>query len=361
VIAALALLSGGPFAHATLTNFCFFASLNGFVLLPLYIQQLGGSEAEIGVVQGMYAATGILCQPLVGVWVDRVGRRFFMVLGVGLVVLASAAFVVSASTPFFAVLRALHGVGFSAFFVANYVHVVDLVPVERRGWALGIYGVSGLLSTALAPLLAELVIRHFGFPASFLLSTLLGALALVLVLRVRMVRPPVIGAGPGLEAFRQGVQELLRLQMALAFFFGLGAGTVFTFLPTFGELLGVTSLGLFYTAYAGAAMAVRLAGGQLVDTRGRRAVIIPSMFIQAAATSVLALLAAVVGPAACRAAPTAFSTRPSRRSSWTSRRRPVGPASSGSSARCSSWGTPWDPWPSGTWPRASATRSCGPP
>jgi len=290
-------LMRGPFAAAMWTNFFFFGSLNGFVLLPLYIQQLGGNEAQIGVVQGMYSATGILCQPLVGVLVDRIGRRFFMLLGAIAVTVTSAAFLVFSSIPMLAVLRGLHGVAFSAFFVANYIHVVDLVPLERRGWALGIFGLSGLLSTSLAPLAGEFLIRRFGFAWLFVGGALLGAAALAFVVRMREARAPEVTGGFDMHAVRQGMRELLRLHMALMFFFGLGTGTIFTFLPTFAESLGVTGLGLFYTAYAGAAMLVRVAGGALIDVRGRRAVIIPSMFVQAAATLILALIAIFIRPA----------------------------------------------------------------
>ena len=153
----------GPFARAMLTAFFFFGSLNGFVLLPLYIHQLGGTEASIGMVQGLYSATGIICQPLVGAWIDRLGRRTFMLLGASILTVATAAFIVTSSIPGLAVLRALHGVAFSAFFVANYLYVVDLVPPERRGWALGIFGLSGLISTSLAPLFGEFLVRHWGF------------------------------------------------------------------------------------------------------------------------------------------------------------------------------------------------------
>ncbi len=290
------ILVSGPFARTMLTNFFFFGSLNGFVLLPLYVHQLGGSEAAIGLVQGTYSAAGILCQPLVGAWIDRVGRHFFMVLGATVLTISCAVFVVTGSIPLIGVLRALQGVGFSAFFVANYIHVVDLVPHERRGWALGIYGLSGLLSTSLAPLAGEFLVRRFGFPWLFVWATLLAGAALALVFRMHDVRPPSLTGGPGLEAIRQGIRELLHLHMGLMFFFGLGTGTIFTFLPTFAERLGVTGLGLFYTAYAGAAMLVRVAGGGLIDTRGRRAVIIPSMLVQALATSILATVAILVRP-----------------------------------------------------------------
>ncbi|HKW95270.1 MAG TPA: MFS transporter [Methylomirabilota bacterium] len=292
----LELLTRGPFARIMLTNFFFFAALNGFVLLPLYIQLLGGDEADIGLVQGLYSAAGIVCQPVIGALVDYLGRRFFMRVGAGLLLLSCGLFVVSSPLPLLGALRALQGVAFSAFFVANYIHVVEMVPVERRGWALGIFGVSGLVSTSLAPLFGELIIRRFGFPSFFAVTALIAAGAVALCWRVRDVRPAALGARPGLHVIREGLRELRHMHMLLAFFFGLGTGTIFTFLPTFGEVLGVASVGLFYTAYAVAAMLVRVAGGTLIDVRGRRAVIIPSLFVQTAATCVLALVALLFRP-----------------------------------------------------------------
>ena len=294
---ALELLSYGPFARIMLANFFFFGALNGFLLLPLYIQLLGGDEVDIGFVQGLYSAAGIICQPVVGALVDYLGRRFFMRLGVALLTASCALFVVSSPLPLLGALRVLQGVAFSAFFVANYVHVVEMVPMERRGWALGIFGLSGLVSTSLAPLFGELMIRRLGFPWFFGASTLVAGAALVVSWRVRDVRPAALGARPGLHVIREGLLELRHIHMLLGFFFGLGTGTIFTFLPTFGEILGVTSVGLFYTAYAVAAMLVRVLGGTLIDVRGRRAVIIPCMFVQTGATVIIALVAVLFSPA----------------------------------------------------------------
>lgn len=277
-------------------NFLFFMSMNLFLLLPIHVQQMGGDEAHVGLVQGAYSLAGILFQPLVGLWVNRLGRGFFMRLGALLLALSAVGFLLSHSIPLHAVLRALQGLAFSAFFVASYIHIVDLVPIDRRGWALGIFGLSGLTSTALAPLLGEAVIRQAGFRWCFVLAALLAAGAFTIILRTRGIRPPEPGGGPGLEELREGLRELYRVHMVLGFFFGLGTGTLFTFLPTFAEQLGVTGLGLFYTAYSVSAVAVRVFGGDLIDTRGRRAVIVPCMIIFAAAVCIFALLAGAVGP-----------------------------------------------------------------
>lgn len=298
----MSILAHRRFLRATVVNFFFFASLNGFVLLPLHVQQLGGTPVEIGVVMGVYSAVGIVSQPLLGPWIDVLGRRPFMLVGVVVVLASSLLAVVTNAIGWLALVRMLQGLGFSAFFVANFAYVIDLVPPAQRGWALGIYGVSGLVSAALAPLLGEWIVRRFGFRPLFALCGVLAAAAGVLLLGLREQRRDVGQPVRGAEWARLSVGELLRLHMTVTFFFGLGSGTIATFVPTFAEDLGVTTLALFYTAYAGAAMGVRVLGGHLIDRLGRRAVIVPSMFAQAVASAGLAALGLsgpqVGGPAA---------------------------------------------------------------
>jgi MFS family permease len=281
------------FVRATLTNFFFALSLNGYVLLPLHIQALGGTEIEIGMVMGLYSAVGIVCQPLVGPWVDALGRRAFMVGGTGLVLLASLLPIAFDSVGVFALVRTLHGVGFSAYFVAMFSYVVDLVPASQRGWALGIFGVSGFVATAVAPLLGEWIVRASGFRMLFVVSAGLALVPVALTMRLGAQRAAASSLPPP-GWMRGSLEDVLQRHMVVSLFFGLGSGTIFAFLPTFGQSLAVTTLSLFYAAYAGAAIGVRVFGGRLIDTRGRRAVIVPSMFIQASAPALLALMGVLV-------------------------------------------------------------------
>ena len=288
------ILADKAFIRATITNFFFFFGLNCFILLPLYIEGAGGSEVEIGLVMGLYNAVGILCQPLVGPLVDALGRRPFMLLGTGLATAAALLAALAPSIPMLAVVRALQGIAFSAFFVANYSYVIDLTPPARRGWALGIYGVAGLVATAVAPLIGEGMIRRMGFRPLFCLAAAMAVAAAGYVWSLPSGRPggPLPLAGSLWE--RGGLDELRHRHMAVTLFFGLGAGTIFVFLPTFADSLGVETLSLFYTAFAVSAIGVRVFGGRLIDTHGRRAVIVPSMFVQTGATVLLALLGFVV-------------------------------------------------------------------
>src|SRR4051812_50226429 len=99
-----------------------------------------------------------------------------MLAGTLLVLSAAALAAVFDSIPVLASVRVLQGFGFSAYFVAMFSYVLDLVPPSQRGWALGIYGVSGVLATAFAPPAGGIIVRRAGFPPLFAASPGFGLL-----------------------------------------------------------------------------------------------------------------------------------------------------------------------------------------
>ena len=280
------------FLTAAVANFLFFTGLAGFVLLPLHLRRLGATDGQLGLTMACYSATAMVVQPVVGAWVDRGGRRAFLVTGA---TLTSGVALLFAATPdalgLFPLLRALQGVAFSVFFIANFTIVVDLVPPDRRGEALGIFGISGLVSGAVGPVLGELLVQAAGFRGLFLAAAVLPLLAAGITARLRLPpEPPRRGRGEGLAGLLRGVVSAPLLVMTLGAAFGLGQGVMFTFFPTYALDLEVRWVGLFAVTYTGAALGVRATASGLADTIGRRAVIIPAMGLQAAATMLLSSL-----------------------------------------------------------------------
>jgi MFS family permease len=293
------------FLTAAVANFLFFTGLAGFVLLPLHLRYLGATDGQLGVIMACYSATAIVAQPVVGAWVDRGGRRAFLV--VGALLTSGVAFlfaVVPNALGLFPLLRALQGIAFSIFFIANFTVVVDLVPPDRRGQALGIFGISGLVSGAVGPALGEGLVRVAGFRGLFLAAAVLPLLAAGIAARLRLPPDPrPRAAGEGLPGLVRGILTAPRLPMTLGAAFGLGQGVMFTFFPTYGVDLGVRWVGLFAVAYSGAALVLRATASGVVDTVGRRAIIIPAMALQAGATVLLAALSPLVHALALPAAP----------------------------------------------------------
>ena len=277
---------------AAVANFLFFTGLAGFVLLPLHLRRLGTTDGQLGLIMACFSATAIVVQPVVGAWVDRGGRRAFLVTGA---VLTSGVALLFAAAPdalgLFPLLRALQGAAFSVFFIANFTVVVDLVPPNRRGQALGIFGISGLVSGAVGPALGELLVQAAGFRGLFLASAVLPLLAAGISARLHLPpEPRRIDTGEGLPGLLRGIISAPRLPMTLGAAFGLGQGVMFTFFPTYALDLGVRWVGLFAVTYSGAALGVRATASGLADTIGRRAVIIPALALQPGATVLLSSL-----------------------------------------------------------------------
>jgi len=283
------------FFTAWIASHLFFTSISAFYLLPLYIKSLDGSEAEIGLIMGAFNAIAIIGQPVVGEWVDRIGRRPFMILGAGLSAVAALSFAFTHSFVAFFLLRVLQGIALSMFFVSNFTFIAGLVPADRRGQAMGLFGISGLLAMSLAPLLGEQVIRGFGYQVFFFSITVVALASLLVTLKVPVPSSIPERAHAASLTMLDRLIELPHLPMAVAFAFGLGNATVFIFLPTYARAVGIKNLGLFYAAYGGTALLVRMVGGGLADRCGRRQVIVPAMLMQSIGAGLLASLVLIAG------------------------------------------------------------------
>ncbi len=264
-----------PFVLAGIANFLFFTNLNSYTLLPLYIQALGGREGQIGTIMAMYSVAAVICQAGMGVFVDRLGRKPFILLGAGTVTAVSVIFAASNRLGWhFYVLRFLQGGAFAFFLTSNLTLIADLAPPSRRAEAVGIFGVSGLVTIALAPALGEMVLRAWGFRALFVgtVAVALGALAVCVATVV-----PVPQASEASQGLGSGFWRTFSPVLTAAFQFGLASSIVFVFLPPFARQVGLPRIGPFYLLYTASAVAVRFLGGRLADRFGRWQVILPSL------------------------------------------------------------------------------------
>jgi MFS family permease len=288
-------ISSFNFFVASLANFFFFASLNAFSLLPLYIRTLGGTESQIGWIMGSYSLTAILGQPLAGALIDRFGRKRFLLLGSTLGVLAAVGFAFSTQIDArFVLFRILQGIGYSTFYVANLTLVAEIVPSSRRGEAVGLFGISGLMTIALSPALGEIVIHRAGYSAFFFAAAVAATGCFLTSLSFRnlssMLREAVVASPSALIPSARILPPIL-----LTLVFGFASGAVFVFLPTYATQAGLSRIGGFYVAYSVAAIGIRLACGRLSDRWGRRRVILPALLLMGSGTLGLVWLVSPVG------------------------------------------------------------------
>ena len=171
-------------------NFFTVSSLGAFFLLPLFIQDHGGSKSDIGIVMGAFALSSVLCRPWISNLIDRIGRKRSYTIGctiMGGIPLTYLFFQGDLSHFYFPLLlvRIIHGVGLAFCFTSAFTYIADIVPEERLNEGIGMFGITGLSALAIGPFVAENIIRDFGFSTFFFAAAGLGAFGLLLHLPLR--------------------------------------------------------------------------------------------------------------------------------------------------------------------------------
>jgi MFS family permease len=130
------------FILVTLTSFIFFFNYHSFILLPLRIEELGGSESTIGFIMGAASMATILTTPSVGILIDKWGKKWFLLAGGLLMSVTSLPFAFLDSLGFaFPALRVLHGAALSLCFVSAGTLIAD-VSSPAKGARLSASSVS---------------------------------------------------------------------------------------------------------------------------------------------------------------------------------------------------------------------------
>jgi MFS family permease len=273
---------------------CFWAGLAGLLpTLPLFIETLGASGQQIGIVMASFAIGLLLARPSLSRLADEKGRK--LVLVIGLVAIAIAPFgyllvqglphttaqisLLGASIPIdfsllaMMLIRAFHGLSIAAFVVAYSALVIDISPPANRGELIGYMSLVNPIGLALGPALGGFIYEGSGFFWAFLTMGILGIIGLVLISQIQETYEPspAVAAGDQPQLFwRLLWTPRVRTPAIILLLVGLAFGTISTFIPLYVREAGVSlNVGLIYATAAMASFVSRLLVGRASDRYGR--------------------------------------------------------------------------------------------
>jgi MFS family permease len=254
-----------------------YMSVSMFFLLPLFLGGFGPSKGRVGLIMGIHSVLAILARPVFGRAIDsRGGKRFSLW---GIVVLAATVplfHLVRDAGAFPLLLRAVSGVGWGVGMTATIAVCSDFAPEASLARSMGIIGVAGLVANALGPLLAEELIRRFGFGGMFdaAFAFLVAALACIFLTRRAPVCPRGEPAVPAPAPLRNVPAASLLVIAAMPVFHGAVRGTMIYFVALFGASVGIARVGPFFLVFSLAAILTRFTIADLSDRYGRKRIVI---------------------------------------------------------------------------------------
>ena len=279
------------FVLVSVISFAFFVSFYFLLpVLPGFILKLGGSDRDVGLILGVFTITATALRPFVGQGVDQAGTRPFIIAGTAVFLIAPLLYLAAGSVLAVLLIRILHGTGIAFFTTSSSAYVAHVSAAERRGEAIGYYGMFSNVSMALAPSIGLFLLKVLDYRGLFLAAALMGLAAMALAFFLRPVGGAVQGKGqpqlPRPPLLHPGAVYPSLVLIALTATYGV----TLSFLPLYAVKRDFAQVGLFFTVYAAALIASRSVGGVVADRYGRAKAIAPGMAL--AALSMFALAAA---------------------------------------------------------------------
>ncbi|WP_117168460.1 MFS transporter [Paraliobacillus sediminis] len=278
------------FALICMANFFIFL---GFQMtlptIPLFVQELGGSDQLIGLITGVFTFSALLFRPYAGHALESKGRQFVYMTGLGIFVLSVASYSIITSIGFLIVMRMVQGVGWGFSTTATGTIATDLIPPKRRGEGMGYFGLSGNLALAFGPALGLTLVGIISFPQLFLIAGSLGFVSFLLSTRIRYKK--IEASQHKATTVKFDIFEKSAIKPAiLLFFITVTFGGIASFLPLYATQKGIEGIGIYFLIYALFLMVSRTFAGRLYDAKGHIAVFLPGTAMIVAAMLLLVWL-----------------------------------------------------------------------
>ena len=116
-----------------LANFLYYGAFYLYIpVLPQYVEMLGGTPADIGLVGGAFGLSSFIIRPYLGKLANEWGRKRMMLLGTISFALLFLLFGRVTGVVPLVVLRLAHGVCLAMYLAASAAYIADYAPVGNH-------------------------------------------------------------------------------------------------------------------------------------------------------------------------------------------------------------------------------------
>lgn len=155
-------------------------------ILPLYVETFAASGLMIGIIMGAFSLSRGLLGPFVGRLSDRIGRKRFILVGLGIFAAVSLCYSLAGNVWQLILVRILQGAASVMVTPIAQGYVGDITPLGKEGRMMNLFYSSMFIGTGLGPLLGGVLTDLWSVHAAF---AGMGILSFVSLLMVAMTLP----------------------------------------------------------------------------------------------------------------------------------------------------------------------------
>ena len=173
----------------------FFYLASPMLVTPLiagYSESLGAREVLMGIVGGLMNICALFCRPVVGNLADKISKYKLSFIGAGLMAVSGIGYIFAWNPAFIIVSRIINGIGYSCCSVCMSTWMSNMLPKEKIGSGMGLYGTMNALAMAIAPAIGVSIYERVGYKTAFLAATVFIVLTILSIQFVHDKGEPVL-------------------------------------------------------------------------------------------------------------------------------------------------------------------------
>lgn len=265
---------------------CFFQFMTHYALLtalPIFVVDiLKSGNQEVGLTVTLFQAGAVSCRPFAGKWIDRLEKRKFLLLSLGIFLLASGSYFGVRNILILLVLRFFHGIGFGMGTTATSTIAAIIAPESRKGEGIGYLSMFTSLAMVIGPVLSLLIVINFNFTVLYGFCGILALLSFISGIMTKLPEAQLYTQRDikNLAGWRNYIEPKALPAAITGFFLAFVYGGILAFIPTYSKSLGIMEFASgFFALFAAAIIVPRSVIGKFFDQKGANTVIYPAIVI----------------------------------------------------------------------------------
>ena len=234
--------------------------------LPSFLSSLGGEDYK-GFIISLFTLTAGLSRPISGKLADTIGRVPVIMFGTVVCTVCSLFYPLLSTVGGFLLLRLCHGFSTGFTPTAMTAYVADIVPVHRRGEAMGILGVSMNVGTSIGPPVGSQLVLSYSLNTMFFASSAVAVLSMILLTGINetLANKQALKLGHLRLKKSEIIDKNSVVPAIVCGLIYLGLGALLTVAPDQCDFLGVKNKGAFFTSFTVCSILSRLFAGKVSD------------------------------------------------------------------------------------------------
>lgn len=244
--------------------------------LPAYAKACGGSNFQASLVVSTFSITSLLVRLFIGNIMDKVKIKPLLFLGAVILAGSTLSYV---WLPLDAIIfvRIIQGIGWGLASTGAAATFSNIVPKEKRGEGMGYYSLSMIISMALSPMVAIVIMDLYSFKNIAFVSVALVIVGVLFLYQVKIPKEDSIKSNSNKKfSLVDSFEKKAALPSLLCFLLVITLCGIMSYIMLYGKELKISSIWIYFVGFITMVLITRPIVGKIFDKRGHAVIILPS-------------------------------------------------------------------------------------